>query len=240
MDTTVTVEYIAQLKSLLDLGLDDKGRAEHFAALFAATGGGGEGFADELVRNIAAYAVGDEALSDDAREAVAPAFPLTMAVSADPEPITVDGKKDLSHTDGTPSLALFTDVTMKPGGYFYCSATNLTFTCDTFARADSIAGGSDFQILGLTPATPAKPATPGPAGQAESGGPGECSSGRDRRARRRRRYDGSPRHQRHRRHRRRQRHRQPARHDLDQEGADRTAAGVLYPVRTGRQGWGRR
>lgn len=176
VETTVTIKDIDQLKWLLDIGLDDEGRAQHYASLFASTGRG-EGFSDELVRNVAGYAVGNEALTDNAREAIAPAFPLTLAVSADPQPITVDGKKDLSHTDGTSNLAVYSDVTMKPGGYFYCAATNLTFTCDTFTRADSIGNGSDFQIVGLTPTTPKKPDKPGQAGRAGSGGPGECSSG---------------------------------------------------------------
>src|SRR5690242_4655 len=62
VETTVTIKDVDQLKWLLDIGLDDKARAEHFAALFGSTGKG-EGLADELVRNVAAYAIGNEALT---------------------------------------------------------------------------------------------------------------------------------------------------------------------------------
>lgn len=176
VETTVTVESVDQLRWLMDLGLDDEARAEHYDALFGASGTG-EGVADELVRNVAAYAVGDAPLTRSTRRAVAPAFPLTLNVLAEPGPITVTGKQDLSRTDGRPTLAVFTDVTMKPGGYFYCAGTTLTFTCDTFTRADPIGGDNDFAIVGVTGTTPGKPATPGQAGKAGSGGPGNCSSG---------------------------------------------------------------
>lgn len=173
---TVTIDSIDQLIWLFDMDLDDAARAQHYDALFRSSGTG-EGFADELVRDVAAYAIGDAKLSSSARLAVAPAFPLTLNILAADGPITVSDKKDLSRNDGRPSVAVFTDVTMKPGGYFFCAGTTLTFTCDTYTRADSIGGGNDFSIVGITGATPPKPDTPGQAGQAGSGGPGNCSSG---------------------------------------------------------------
>ncbi len=172
----VEIADIDKLKWFLDMDLDEAGRAAHFDALFGSTGLG-EGFSDQLVREVAAYAVGDAQLSESSREAVAPAFPIRLAVFADPGPITVSGKKDLSTGDGTSATAIYTDVTMEPGGYFYCSATTLFFTCDSFTRAAPIGSGNDFAIVGKVGATPGKPATPGGAGQAQNGSPGECSSG---------------------------------------------------------------
>jgi hypothetical protein len=170
--TTVEVPDIAALRSLLDLGLDADGRRAHFDAMFEA-----DGAEEDVVRQIAAHAVGDAQLSDSVQKATSAMFPLRVQLTAAPGPITVDSKKDLSTSDGTPSVVVFTDVTMNPGGYFYCSATTLSFTCDTLTRNGTSGVAGDFLVVGATGATPPKPATPGAAGQAQSGGPGQCSSG---------------------------------------------------------------
>ncbi len=176
VSTTVEIRDVDELRWLLDMGLDDHDRLAHFEALFGATGAG-EGLNDQVIRDIAAYTVGDAPLSESARAALAPAFPLRINVTADPQPITVSAKKDLTSSDGTPSIAVFSDVTMLPGGYFSCVASTLIFTCDTFARAKPIGSEYDFAIVGKVGSKPTKPGTPGAAGQAGSGGPGECSSG---------------------------------------------------------------
>ena len=184
VDTTVMVESIDQLKWLLDIGLDDKGRAEHFAVLFAATGGGGEGFADELVRNIAAYAVGDEALSDDAREAIAPAFPLT--IGGDRRSATDHrGREEGSQPHRRHAEPRALHRRDDEAGWLLLlrgHQSDLHLRHVHPGRLDR-RDGSDFQIVGLTAARPRRSrTTPGQAGRAGSGGPGECSSGRDRRA----------------------------------------------------------
>jgi hypothetical protein len=174
--TIVSIPTVDDLKSLLDLGFDSAHRLAHFDYLFGTTGAG-EGMQDDAVRDVAAYVVGDSPLTESSREAVAPMFPLKMQLTAAPGPITINSKKDLSTSNGLPSTAVFTDVTMNDGGYFYCSATTLSFTCDTLTRNGSSGAPGDFLIVGATGTTPAKPATPGAAGQAQNGAGGECSSG---------------------------------------------------------------
>ena len=175
---------VDQLRSLLDLGLDQQGRQAHYEAMFngiepAATGGqaaAADGSAP-LSQRIAAHVVGNADLSDEDRAAIAPAFPLTAHVTAAPGPITVNSKYDLSTPDGSVRIVSFTDVTLEQGGYFVCESTPLSFTCTTLTRTGtSGSSAADFNILGKTGATPATPPTPGAAGQAAPGTPGECSS----------------------------------------------------------------
>ena len=184
VETKTVVHDVDQLRSLLDLGLDQQGRQAHYEALFngiepAATGGqaaAADGGAP-LPQRIAAHVVGNADLSDEDRAAIAPAFPLTAHVTAAPGPITVNSKYDLSTPDGSVRIVSFTDVTLEQGGYFVCESTPLSFTCTTLTRiGTSGSSAADFNILGKTGATPATPPTPGAAGQAAPGAPGECSS----------------------------------------------------------------
>jgi len=100
VETKTVVHNVDQLRSLLDLGLDQQGRQAHFDALFngiqpAATGGapaasgaaapaGGQAPAAAggatLSQRIAAHVVGNADLSDADRAAIAPA--LRMAARA--------------------------------------------------------------------------------------------------------------------------------------------------------------
>lgn len=184
VETKTVVHDVDQLRSLLDLGLDQQGRQAHYEAMFngiepAATGAqaaAADGGAP-LSQRIAAHVVGNADLSDEDRAAIAPAFPLTAHVTAAPGPITVNSKYDLSTPDGSVRIVSFTDVTLEQGGYFVCESTPLSFTCTTLTRTGtSGSSAADFNILGKTGATPATPPTPAAAGQAAPGTPGECSS----------------------------------------------------------------
>ena len=165
-ETKTVLHDVGQLRSLLDQGLDQQGRQEHFEALFngiqpAATGGAAaaddEGGA-ALSQRIAAHVVGNAGLSDEDQAAIAPAFPLTAHVTAAPGPLTVSSRYDLSTPDGSVRIASFTDVTLEQGGYFVCESTPLTFTCNTLTRnGTSGSNAADFNILGKTGATPPTP-----------------------------------------------------------------------------------
>jgi len=168
--STVTLDNLDELKELLSHGQDDDARQTHADALLPETSG------DNPVAAIAAYVVGNAPLDDAVQQAAQAVFPMQLQVTEAPGPITVTGKKDLSTTDGTPSIVKFTDVTLADGGYFYCESTTLFFTCNTLTRQGSSSGSGDFVIVGSVGSTPAKPSTPGPAGQAQSGAPGQCSS----------------------------------------------------------------
>ena len=184
VETKTVVHDVDQLRSLLDLGLDQQGRQAHHEALFngiepAATGGAAaaaDGGA-ALSHRITARVVGNADLSDEDRAAIAPAFPLTAHVTAAPGPLTVRSRYDLSTPDGSVRIASFTDVTLEQGGYFVCESTPLTFTCTTLTRnGNSGSSAADFNILGKTSATPPTPPTPAAASQAAPGTPGECSA----------------------------------------------------------------
>jgi hypothetical protein len=183
VETKTVVHDVDQLRSLLDLGLDQQGRQAHYEALFngiePATGGeaaAADGGA-ALSQRIAAHVVGNADLSDQDRAAIAPAFPLTAHVTAAPGPITVNAKYDLSTPDGSVRIVSFTDVTLEQGGYFVCESTPLSFTCATLTRIGTSGSSvADFNILGKTGATPATPPTPATAGQSAPGKSGECSS----------------------------------------------------------------
>jgi hypothetical protein len=184
VETKTVVHDVGQLRSLLDMGLDQQGRQAHYEALFngiqSAAPGGTAAAADggaALSQRIAAHVVGNATLSDEDRAAIAPAFPLTAHVTAAPGPITVSSRYDLSTPDGSVRIVSFTDVTLEQGGYFVCESTPLTFTCATLTRnGNSGSRAADFNILGKTGAAPATPSTPAAAGQAAAGAPGECSS----------------------------------------------------------------
>jgi len=178
--TKTVVHDVDQLRSLLDLSLNQQGRQAHYGAMFdgieAATGGeaaaAGDGGAT-LSHRVAAYVAGNAGLSDEDRAAIPPAFPLTAHVTAAPGPITVSSRYDLSTPDGSVRIASFTDVTLEQGGYFVCESTPLTFTCQTLTRnGNSGSSAADFNILGKAAITP----TPAAAGQAAPGAPGEWSS----------------------------------------------------------------
>ena len=184
VETKTVVHNVGQLRSLLDLGLDQQGRQAHYEALFGgiqpATTGAQATAADggvPLSQRIAAHVVGNADLSDEDRAAIAPAFPLTAHVTAAPGPITVSSRYDLSTPDGSVRIVSFTDVTLEQGGYFVCESTPLTFTCQTLTRTgDSGSSAADFNIFGKPGATPATPPTPAAASQAAAGANGECSS----------------------------------------------------------------
>ena len=182
VETRTVVHDVGQLRSLLDLGLDQQGRQAHYEALFdgiepAAAGGADGDGGETLSRRIAAHVIGNAGLSDEDRAAVAPAFPLTAHVTAAPGPLTVSSRYDLSTPDGSMRVASFTDVTLEQGGYFVCESTPLTFTCNTLTRTgDSGTSFSDFNILGRTGAAQPGQPTPAAPGQAASGSPGDCTS----------------------------------------------------------------
>ena len=170
VETKTVVHDVDQLRSLLDVGLDQQGRQAHYEALFngiepAATGGaaavanGGV----PLSQRIAAHVVGNADLSDEDRAAIAPAFPLTVNVTAAPGPLTVSARYDLSTPDGSPRIVSFSDVILEQGGYFVCESTPLNFSCITLTRTGNSGGSAaDFNILGKTGATPGTPAAPAP------------------------------------------------------------------------------
>ena len=184
VETKTVVHNAGQLRSLLDVGLDQQGRQAHYEALFGgiqpATTGAQATAADggvPLSQRIAAHVIGNADLSDQDQAAIAPAFPLTAHVTAAPGPITVSSRYDLSTPDGSVRIVSFTDVTLEQGGYFVCESTPLTFTCQTLTRTgDSGSSAADFNILGKPGATPATPPTPAAASQAAAGANGECSS----------------------------------------------------------------
>jgi hypothetical protein len=60
--------------------------------------------------------IGNAELSAQDRAEIAPVLPLTAHVSADPGPLTVNSKYDLSTPDGSLRIASFTDVTLEQGG----------------------------------------------------------------------------------------------------------------------------
>lgn len=224
VETKTVVHNVDQLRSLLDLGLDQQGRQAHYEALFngiqpaatatqAAVTGAQSTAADGgtlLSHRIAAHVVGNADLSDEDRAAIAPAFPLTAHVTAAPGPITVSSKYDLSTPDGSVRIVSFTDVTLEQGGYFVCESTPLSFTCVTLTRiGTSGSSAADFNILGKKGATPATPPTPAAPGQAWRRNARRVLLGRHRRPRRRqrqsrcgwnarnRRYEWHPRHAEH-------------------------------------------
>ena len=179
LDTTVTVYNVDQLRDLLDPGFDDAGRRDHFDALFAGVGPeGGEGDAESrLVDRVAAHVFGAEELSDDDREAITPAFPLSVKVLGSPGPMTVSAPKDISTADGRLSIVDVTDLTITQGGYFICRSTPLQFKCQTLTRTgDTGSNAGDFNILGTVGATPPTPPQPPTPTQAPKGKDGECSS----------------------------------------------------------------
>jgi hypothetical protein len=187
VETKVVIHSASQLRSLLDLGLDKKGRQAHYEALFASQQPAGapteatQPAADDgglsIVNRITEHVFGNRVLSAQDSAEIAPAFPMTLHVSLASGPLTVSSRYDLSTPDGSPRTVTFTDVTLAPGGYFVCQNTPLTFICSTLTRTgERGTNAPDFSILGLTGETPATPATPAGASRAADGGPGECSS----------------------------------------------------------------
>ncbi|MEQ1955433.1 hypothetical protein [Mesorhizobium sp. CN2-181] len=169
----ITVKDVDQLRHVLDLGHSDEGRAAHFSSLFGGISTDG----DELIQRVQEYVLGNGALTEADRAAVAKAFPLNIYVSADPAgPLTIDAPYDLSTSDGSTRVAIFTDVTMNPGGYFICSATPLQFTCSTLTRVGAGGAAGDFNILGKTGADIQAPGGQSAPGQAQNGASGQCSS----------------------------------------------------------------
>lgn len=176
-ETKTVVHDVDQLRSLLDLGLDQQGRQAHYEAMFAGIQPAATPDDEALSRRIAAHVVGNADLSAEDRAAIAPAFPLTVHVTAAPTPITVNSMYDLSTPDGSMRIASFSSVTLEQGGYFVCESTPLSFTCDTLTRTgDTGTSDSDFNILGRMGVTPQTPQPPGAPGQASSGSPGDCTS----------------------------------------------------------------
>ena len=177
LDTTVPVYNTDQLRSMLDLGLDEQGREAHYQALFGGVSSP-VGASADVVQKVTAHVTGNGQLTAEDKAAAAPMFPLAMSVSAATAPLTVNSRYDLSTPDGSPKIASFTDVVLEQGGYFVCYGTPLTFTCNTLTRNGNSGSPSiaDFNIFGHDGTTPPTPATPPGASQAASGYTGECSS----------------------------------------------------------------
>jgi hypothetical protein len=184
--TTTVVYDVDQLRSLLDLGLDQPGRQAHYEALFAGTqaaaqASGAAAATDDggasLAHKIAAHVVGNTELTEQDRAEIAPVFPMKASVATAAGPLTVNTKYELSTSDGSMQIATFTDVTLEQNGYFVCESTPLIFTCNTLTRTGtSGSGAADFNILGKVGSTPTTPAAPAGATQAATGSNGECSS----------------------------------------------------------------
>jgi hypothetical protein len=178
LDTTKVVYSPEELRSLLDLGLDEQGREAHYQALYGGITPANTGAS--IAQTISAHVVGNAALSDEAKAQAATAFPLTVHVAAAAGPLTVNAANspyDLSTPDGSLKTVTYTDVIIEQGGYFVCYATPLSFTCTTLTRVgNSGSGAADFNIQGRTGSTPAAPGAPTGATQASGGYGGECSS----------------------------------------------------------------
>lgn len=169
--TTIDIEDIDQLRSLLDVGFAPEQRQADYEALF-----GGIDSQGTLLDRAHRFLIGNGELSPEDRAAVASVFPLTVAITTAPGPITVSTPIDLSSPTGN-NVVCFTDVTIEQGGCFTCSATNLTFTCDTLTRnGTSGSTAADFNILGKQGAAQRTPATPSAPPQAGPGTNAECSS----------------------------------------------------------------
>jgi hypothetical protein len=181
VETTTVVHSVDQLRSLLDLGLDEKGRQEHYDALFsgieAAVPGTGDDGGAGMAQRITSHVIGNRELSTAEKAEIAPAFPLTVHVAAAAGPLTISSEYDLSTTDGSLRIASFTDVIMEQGGYFLCQSTPLVFTCNTLTRTGGSGSGlADFVITGRTGVKPPTPAPQGAGTQAATGSNGNCSS----------------------------------------------------------------
>jgi hypothetical protein len=175
VETTIIVYDLKQLKDLLNHGFDDAGRQAHIEALFDGIDTSGD---DGLMDRVHRHIYGNEELSQEDRDVVEPALPLPMTVFLAAEPYTVKGKWDISTPDGTLRVVEVTELTIEQGGYIVCSATPLSFTCDTVIRKGNTgSNNADFNILGATPPQPRTPDTPKTADQASKGKDGECSSG---------------------------------------------------------------
>jgi len=174
IDALITVESIDHLKDILDSGADSDERAAHVAALFSgiapdpADGG--------LLQGVHHYVFGNDALSEEHREAVEPAFPMQIrAIMAVDK--TIDSQWDLGQSAPPVSVTLGT-LTMNQGGYVTIENTVLlAFTVDNLIRNGNAGGPpGDFIIAGVTGRTGGVGSTPVPPGQAQSGNPGTCSS----------------------------------------------------------------
>jgi hypothetical protein len=169
--TPVDVQDVDGLRSLLDVGFSGERRQAHFDALFQSIESEGT-----LLHRVHRFLLGNDELSAEDRAVVASVFPLTVAVTTAPGPITVNSPVDLSSPTGT-NVVCFTDVTLEQGGSFTCAATNLSFTCDTLTRNGSTgSSAADFNILGKPGAPQPTPQTPAAPPQAGQGTNSSCSS----------------------------------------------------------------
>lgn len=174
IDALITVQSIDHLKDILDSGDDPDSRAAHVAALFSgiapdpADGG--------LMQGVHHYVFGNDALSEEHRGAVEPAFPMQMrAIMAIDK--TIDTQWDLGQSAAPVSVTLGT-LTMNQGGFVTIENTVLLgFTVDNLIRNGN-AGNTpaDFIIGGVTGTTGGAGSNPPAPGQAQSGNPGTCSS----------------------------------------------------------------
>lgn len=175
VETTIIVYDIKQLKDLLDHGFNEAGRQAHVEALFDGIDTSADG---GLMHRVHRSICGNDELSQEDRDVVDPVFPLQMSVYLAPEPRVVNSRWDISTPDGSLRVVELTDLRIEQGGYIVCSATPLSFTCNTLTRTGSTGtNAADFNILGVTPPQPKTPDTPGAATQAAKGKNGECSSG---------------------------------------------------------------
>ena len=172
----IEIKDIQQLRSFVDVQGDEAARRARFNALFKGT----PNYEDAQLRRAEEYVFG---LGDDLEglEAISePAFPITVYAEA-AGPLVVDGELDLSTANGELKRAVYSDVTIKPGGYIVAKATPLDFICDTMTlEGEPPAGMGHFNILGRAGApygVIAKPRTPDPGAKGALGNCGSNTAG---------------------------------------------------------------
>lgn len=177
--TRVTVHSVAQLRDLLDIGLPPEQRAQHAGALLdGITPPDGASLAHRLVGHV----VGNDELSAEDHAQLAPAFPVTAHLTAQPPagpPKQVNSVWDVSTPDGSLQVIdLPNGLELLDGGCIIARSTPLHFTCSSLTRVGGPPAGysGDFNILGKPGAPVADRATPPASGQAPAGAPGQCTS----------------------------------------------------------------
>jgi hypothetical protein len=180
--TSIGLHNVAQLRDLFDIGLPPEQRVQHADALLggvtAPDGQPGVSLTQRLIRNV----VGNDELSAEDQAQLAPAFPVTAHVTAQPPaaaPMQVNYVWDVSMPDGSMRLIdLPNGIELQDGGCIVARATPLHFSCSSFTRTGGPPAGysGDFNILGRTGAPVPIPLVPTTPGQAPAGAPGQCTS----------------------------------------------------------------
>lgn len=181
--TRVGLHNTGQLRDLLDIGLPPEQRAQHADALLPATitapdGPPGVSLTHRLLRHV----VGNDELSAEDQVQLAPAFPVTAHVTAQPPaaaPMQVNYVWDVSTPDGSLRVVdLPNGLELQDGGCIVARSTPLHFSCTSVVRTGAPPAGysGDVNILGTTGAPVLTPATPSALAPAASGAPGQCTS----------------------------------------------------------------